>query len=63
MYVKEYLAFIAEVHKIEDVKKKINSVIELTGLTVESKKRSDNYQKDISKESVWQRHLFMIRKF
>ena len=39
MYVKEYLAFIAEVHKIEDVKKKINSVIELTGLTVESKKK------------------------
>ncbi|MBK7291833.1 MAG: gliding motility-associated ABC transporter ATP-binding subunit GldA [Chitinophagaceae bacterium] len=39
MYVKEYLAFISEVHKIEDVKKKINSVIELTGLTVESKKK------------------------
>ena len=39
MYVKEYLAFIAEVHKIEDVKKKINSVIELTGLTVENKKK------------------------
>ncbi len=39
MYVKEYLAFIAEVHKVEDAKQKINSVIELTGLTVESKKK------------------------
>lgn len=39
MYVKEYLAFIAEVHKVEDAKQKINSVIELTGLTIESKKK------------------------
>lgn len=39
MYIKEYLAFIAEVHKVEDAKQKINSVIELTGLTAESKKK------------------------
>jgi len=39
MYVREYLAFVAEVHKIENQKKKIESVIGLTGLTVESKKK------------------------
>lgn len=39
MYVREYLAFIAELHKIKDQKSKIEGVIELTGLTVESKKR------------------------
>ena len=39
MYVKEYLGFISEVHKIENKKAKIESVIRLTGLTVESKKK------------------------
>ena len=39
MYVKEYLGFIAETHKIKNPKAKIESVIELTGLTVESKKK------------------------
>jgi ABC-2 type transport system ATP-binding protein len=39
MYVKEYLAFIAEVHKVTDPKSKIETVIELTGLKVESKKK------------------------
>jgi len=39
MYVREYLAFVAEVHKIKNQKSKIESVIELTGLTVESKKK------------------------
>jgi ABC-2 type transport system ATP-binding protein len=39
MYVKEYLGFISEVHKIENKKSKIESVIKLTGLTVESKKK------------------------
>src|SRR5205814_701204 len=39
MYVKEYLGFISEVHKIENKKAKIESVIQLTGLTVESKKK------------------------
>jgi ABC-2 type transport system ATP-binding protein len=39
MYVREYLAFIAEVHKVKDQKSKIEAVIELTGLTIESKKK------------------------
>ena len=44
MYVREYLAFVAEIHQIESRKlsgrkAKIESVIELTGLTVESKKK------------------------
>ena len=39
MYVREYLAFVAELHKIKDQKSKVESVIELTGLTIESKKR------------------------
>ena len=39
MYVREYLGFVAEVHQIENRKSKIESVIELTGLVVESKKK------------------------
>ncbi len=39
MYVKEYLDFIADVHKVPQKKSAINEVIGLTGLTVESKKR------------------------
>src|SRR5687767_133646 len=39
MYVREYLEFIANVHQIKNQKSKIESVIELTGLTVESKKK------------------------
>ena len=39
MYVREYLAFVAELHKIKSQKSKIESVIELTGLTIESKKK------------------------
>jgi len=39
MYVREYLGFIAETHEIKNQKSKIENVIELTGLTVESKKR------------------------
>lgn len=39
MYVKEYLGFIAEVHAVTQAKEKINNVIELTGLTIESKKK------------------------
>jgi len=39
MYVREYLAFVAEIHKIENRKSKIENVIQLTGLTVESKKK------------------------
>ena len=39
MYVREYLDFIADVHEIADKKKRIEDVIQLTGLTPESKKR------------------------
>ena len=39
MYVKEYLEFIASIHHIADHKKRIGEVIELTGLTVEQKKK------------------------
>jgi ABC-2 type transport system ATP-binding protein len=39
MYVREYLGFIAELHKVENRKSKIENVIGLTGLTAESKKK------------------------
>ncbi len=39
MYVKEFLAFIAEVHGIENRQPAINKVIETVGLTIESKKK------------------------
>ena len=39
MYVREYLAFVAEVHKVTNPKDKIESVIELTGLIIESRKK------------------------
>ncbi len=39
MYVREYLGFVAEVHKVKNQKSKIEDVIALTGLTVESKKK------------------------
>jgi len=39
MYVREYLDFVSELHKIKSKKSKIEDVIALTGLTVESKKR------------------------
>jgi ABC-2 type transport system ATP-binding protein len=40
MYVKEYLEFIAGIHKIRtDIKKKVAEMVELTGLTLEQKKK------------------------
>jgi ABC-2 type transport system ATP-binding protein len=39
MFVREYLAFLAEVHQIQSPKNRIEEVIELTGLTHESRKR------------------------
>lgn len=39
MYVREYLSFVAEVHQIENKSSKIESVIDLTGLKIESKKK------------------------
>jgi ABC-2 type transport system ATP-binding protein len=39
MYVREYLDFVADIHKVADKKRKINEIIETVGLTLESKKR------------------------
>ncbi|MBN8675888.1 MAG: gliding motility-associated ABC transporter ATP-binding subunit GldA [Chitinophagales bacterium] len=39
MYVREYLGFVAEVHQVTNSKTKIEEVVALTGLTVESKKK------------------------
>jgi len=39
MYVREYLGFIADVHKINNKQAAINKVIEQVGLTAESKKK------------------------
>ncbi len=39
MYVREYLEFTAEVYKVDNLKARIEKVIELTGLKVESKKK------------------------
>ena len=39
MYVREYLGFVAEVHKIKSQKSKIEDIISLTGLKVESRKK------------------------
>ncbi len=39
MYVMEYLKFIAGVHHLQNATEKIRQVIELTGLTIESKKK------------------------
>lgn len=39
MYVKEYLDFVAGVHGIKNKKERIKHVVELTGLTIEQKKK------------------------
>ncbi|HVX26449.1 MAG TPA: gliding motility-associated ABC transporter ATP-binding subunit GldA [Parafilimonas sp.] len=39
MYVQEYLKFVAGVHSIQNSKVKIQSIIELTGLTIERRKK------------------------
>jgi len=39
MYVREYLDFIADVHKVQGKKARIEAVISLVGLTVESNKK------------------------
>ncbi len=39
MYIREYLGFIAEVHRVSDKKAAVNRVIELVGLTPESRKK------------------------
>ncbi len=39
MYVKEYLSFIAGIHHLPDVRKRIEEMIEITGLTIEQRKK------------------------
>jgi ABC-2 type transport system ATP-binding protein len=39
MYVREYLAFIGGIHQLPRIKKSIQEVIELTGLTLEARKK------------------------
>ena len=39
MYVREYLGFVAEIHKVTNPKEKIERVIDLTGLIIECKKK------------------------
>jgi ABC-2 type transport system ATP-binding protein len=39
MYVREYLGFVAEVHKIQNAKAKIQNVIDTVGLRLEAKKK------------------------
>jgi ABC-2 type transport system ATP-binding protein len=39
MYIREYLDFVADIHKVSTKKEKIDSVIQTVGLTLESKKR------------------------
>jgi ABC-2 type transport system ATP-binding protein len=45
MYVREYLSFIAGLHEIKDPKDRIEEVIELTGLRVESNKKTGQLSK------------------
>jgi ABC-2 type transport system ATP-binding protein len=39
MYVKEYLSFAASVYKLPNISKRVNEMIEITGLQVEQKKK------------------------
>src|SRR6185503_10951368 len=39
MYVREYLAFVAEVHQIQNPKSKIQNIIETVGLQTEARKK------------------------
>ncbi|HJY21487.1 MAG TPA: ATP-binding cassette domain-containing protein, partial [Hanamia sp.] len=45
MYVREYLEFIAGLHKINPIKKRIEEVIDLTGLRLESNKKTGQLSK------------------
>jgi ABC-2 type transport system ATP-binding protein len=45
MYVKEYLHFIAGVHKVHNAAARVDAVIELTGLTAERRKKTGQLSK------------------
>ncbi len=53
MFVKEYLNFIAGIHKIRDKKKRIAEIVELTGLHIEQNKKLENSLKDTVNGWVW----------
>jgi ABC-2 type transport system ATP-binding protein len=46
MYVKEYLQFVANIHKISE--SRVDEVIELVGITPEKSKKMDSFPKDIN---------------
>ena len=39
MYVKEYLSFVAELHELKNIEKRVKEIISITGLEVEQKKK------------------------
>lgn len=39
MYVREYLAFIAEIHKVPNIEERVAEMVEITGLALEQKKK------------------------
>jgi ABC-2 type transport system ATP-binding protein len=45
MYVREYLSFVAGLHQIKNLKKRIEEVIDLTGLKIESNKKTGQLSK------------------
>src|SRR4051812_12390190 len=45
MYVKEFLAFISSIHRVPHHKKRIEEVIQLTGLSIEQKKKISQLSK------------------
>ena len=45
MYVREYLSFVAGLHQIKNSKKRIEEVIDLTGLKIESNKKTGQLSK------------------
>lgn len=45
MYVKEYLGFIADVHRVSNRAQRINEIIDMVGLTAERKKRTGQLSK------------------
>jgi ABC-2 type transport system ATP-binding protein len=45
MFVREYLGFVADVHQVDNKKKRINDIIDIVGLTVESRKRTGQLSK------------------
>lgn len=45
MYVKEYLSFIADVHKVKNKQQRIKEIIDIVGLTVESRKKTGQLSK------------------